>query len=183
MNFPFKAYCITLNSRDSGLILVHWKNIPYIITICMEIHWFLTVVITYVSFYYRIRKFFLIRRALEVIIGKSNYTNTLNCLPVWIKMFVFFWLKWVHILSVPKFTANLYWICISIPEIYTYTEAVQIAVNFGTLSMSLKHVTSNRGYQLQKKKRIQPIVIIESKSGVIKFTLSLYYISYFDKLF
>ena len=37
-----------------------------------------------------------------------------------------------QVLSFPKFTANLYYICLSIPQIETSASAVQIAVNFGT---------------------------------------------------
>ena len=39
----------------------------------------------------------------------------------------------VIILSVPKFIANLYCIFLSILQIYTKADAVQITVNFGTL--------------------------------------------------
>ena len=34
------------------------------------------------------------------------------------------------VLSVPKFNANLYCICMSIPQIYTYADAVQICGQF-----------------------------------------------------
>ena len=38
------------------------------------------------------------------------------------------------ILSVPKFTANLYCICLTIDLQYPYADALKISVNFGTLS-------------------------------------------------
>ena len=38
--------------------------------------------------------------------------------------------KHTLILSVPKFTANLYCICLSVPQIYTEADAVQICGEF-----------------------------------------------------
>ena len=39
------------------------------------------------------------------------------------------------LLSVPKVTANMYRICLNILQIYTWADAVQILVTFGTLSI------------------------------------------------